>query len=692
MTYAHPAARLLLALAFALSAIPALAAEPAALRKPLPPVEGEVIVAFKADAGTLRKHALSARAEASAVRNTLAERASTLGARVGRTLQAGAAVGERVQVMRAAGVDATTLARQLAADPEVAYAVPNGRKRFVAAPNDPLYPATAPGVRPSGPDSGQWYLRAPDSTFKSAIDIEAAWLRTTGSNTVVVAVLDTGVRFEHPDLGRVANGGQLLPGYDMVGDSILAGDGDGRDGDASDPGDFVSQADINADSARAVADRRFIVSNGCPTPSSSSWHGTSTSSLVAAAANNALGMAGAAHGVRVLPVRVLGKCYGKDSDIIAGMRWAAGIQVDGVLDINPNPAKVINMSLGGSGTCSAAYQTVVDEITARGVLIVAAAGNSVGGPVNEPANCRGVVGVLALRHAGTKVGFSDLGAEIAIASPGGNCINTSRGSPCLYPILAATNTGAQGPVASGWTNSFDITVGTSFSSPLVAAVAGLMFSQAPALTPAKVRSALQASARPFPSTGADNGPDDATAVPSCTRLDLTGASGQCYCPNDGRLCGAGMLDAGAGLSAVAAGVVAKIAVLTTAPVAGSSIQLSSTSVPIVDDLIVGQAWTLVDGGGIVSQFDGGLRSAAQASFTATAAGTVRVRLTVTGDRGGQAATEQSIVVGAAPVLPPSTSGGGGGAASWAWVAGVALAAGVLQLLKLLQFKASRRKA
>ena len=247
-------------------------------------------------------------------------------------------------------------------------------------------------------------------------------------------------------------------------------------------------------------------------------------------------------------------------------------------------------------------------------------------------------------------------------------------------------------MASGWTNSFDITVGTSFSSPLVAAVAGLMFSQAPALTPAKVRSALQASARPFPSTGADNGPDDATAVPSCTRLDLTGASGQCYCPNDGRLCGAGMLDAGAGLSAVAAGVVAKIAVLTTAPVAGSSIQLSSTSVPIVDDLIVGQAWTLVDGGGIVSQFDGGLRSAAQASFTATAAGTVRVRLTVTGDRGGQAATEQSIVVGAAPVLPPSTSGGGGGAASWAWVAGVALAAGVLQLLKLLQFKASRRKA
>ena len=692
MTYTHPAARLLFALAFALSATATFGAGQAASRQPLPPVEGEVIVGFKADAGTLRKHALAARADAGVVRNTLAERASTLGARVGRTLLTGAAVGERVQVMRAAGVDATTLARQLSADPDVAYAVPNGRKRIVAAPNDPLYAAAATGVRPGGPDSGQWYLRTPDNTIKSAIDIEAAWLRTTGRSTVVVAVLDTGVRFEHPDLGRVATGGPLLPGYDMVSDSIIGGDGDGRDADPSDPGDFVSQADISADTARAAPDRRFVITNGCPTPSGSSWHGTSTSSLVAGAANNALGMAGAAPGVRVLPVRVLGKCYGNDDDILAGMRWAAGIAVPGVPD-NTTPAKVINLSLGGTGICSAAYQAAVDEITARGVLIVAAAGNSAGGPVSEPANCRGVVGVLALRHAGTKVGFSDLGAEIAIAAPGGNCINTSRGSPCLYPILAATNTGSEGPLASGWTNSFNFTVGTSFSSPLVAAVAGLMFSQSAALTLAKVRAALQTSTRPFPSTGADNGPDDATVVPSCNRLDLAGASGQCYCPNDGRLCGAGMLDAGAGLNAVAAGVVARIGVLTATPVAGSAIQLSSTSVPIVDDLIVGQAWTLVSGGGIVSQFDGGLTSGVQASLTTTGAGTIRVRLAVTGDRGGQASAEQSIVVGAAPPAPPpSTGGGGGGAASWAWVAGVGLAAAVLQGLRRSALKASRRRA
>ncbi len=682
MIYAHPAARLLrplLALALTLSATLSSA-------KPLPPVEGEVIVAFKVEAGTLRKHAMSARDNTATVGATLAARASTLGARVGRTLQAGAAVGERVQVMRAAGVDATTLARQLAADPDVAYAVPNGRKRLVAAPNDPLYAATAAGVRPSGPDSGQWYLRAPDSTAKSAIDIETAWLHTAGSGAVVVAVLDTGVRFDHPDLGRVASGGRLLPGYDMVTDADVGNDGDGRDADPSDPGDWTSATE------NSTRDGKFYqcdpAGTGSAVASRSSWHGTSTASLVAAAANNATGMAGAAPGTRVLPMRVLGKCFGNDGDILAAMRWAAGISINGLPD-NPNPARVINLSLGGTGACSAAYQAAVDEITERGVLIVAAAGNSVGGPVSEPANCRGVVGVLALRHAGTKVGFSDLGAQIAIAAPGGNCVNLN--GPCLYPILAATNTGSQGPVASSWSNgSFDITAGTSFSSPLVAAVAGLVFSQNPALTAAKALAALQAAARPFPTTGADNGADDATVVPSCTRLDLTGPSGQCYCPNDGTLCGTGMLDAGASVNAVVAGVVAKISVVTASPAAGAAVIVRNASVPIVDDRIVGQVWTLVSGGGVVTQFDGGLSTGPDASFTPNSAGTVRVRLTVTGDRGGRATVEQSVSVGvAAVVTPPST--GGGGAASWAWVAGVGLAAAVLQALRRSGFTVLRRR-
>ena len=160
----------------------AATARPLAAQAPLPPVEGEGIVKFKADAATARRFALAAGpADAAGVQALLSSRAGALGARVGRTLRAGSAVGERTQVMHASGVDAKALAAQLAADPEVEYAVPNGRRRILTAPNDPLYAATATGVRPSGPDSGQWYLRAPDSTIKSAIDIETAWLRSTGS-------------------------------------------------------------------------------------------------------------------------------------------------------------------------------------------------------------------------------------------------------------------------------------------------------------------------------------------------------------------------------------------------------------------------------------------------------------------------------------------------------------------------------
>ena len=655
-------------LAFLLAAV---AAGPAwAARTALPPVPGEVIVQFKADATVLRKHALAARGDAAAVRGMLDGRAATLAARVGRTLEAGPAVGERMQVLRARGLGAAVLAAQLAADPEVEFAVPNGRQRIVNVPlppNDPFYlsgPPVDPSAVTGGPASGQWYLRAPTAAavgapgdIVSAIDIESAWARTLGRPDVVVAVLDTGVRFEHPDLRRTSSGGSLLPGYDFVSDATIANDGNGRDGDPSDPGDWVSLAEAGRGSF-----------TGCE-ESHSSWHGTRTASLVGAATGNNLGMAGSAPGVRVLPVRVLGKCYGTDADIQAGMLWAAGLPTgDASVPANPNPARIVNLSLGGNGGCSAAYQSVVDRLTAAGVVVVAAAGNSDGGPVGTPANCQGVVAVLGLPHAGTKVGFSDLGPEITLAAPAGNCVNVGLGDPCLYPIITATNIGTQGPALDGWTDSFDISVGTSFASPLVAGVAALMLSQQPALRSAEVRSVLQATARPFPTTGGDNGPGG-VEVPSCYRVDLAGESGQCYCPNDGRLCGAGMLDAGQAVAAVA-GALARIDVVDGTPTAGSRVTLSgAASLASPGATVTRFAWTLVDGGGIVSGF-GSATDAADTSVLPLGAGTFTVRLAVTDSAGQTAALDSRIEVAAAPT---SSGGGGGGLVSAPWVGGVVLA-------------------
>jgi len=254
--------------------------------------------------------------------------------------------------------------------------------------------------------------------------------------------------------------------------------------------------------------------------------------------------------VLLMPVRVLGKCGGRDSDIIAGMRWAAGLSVPGVPP-NPNPARVINMSLGGTGSCSSAYADAVREITAAGVVIVVAAGNTAGHALTTPANCAGVIAVGGLRHVGTKVGFSDLGVNVAISAPGGNCVNITAGLPCLYPILTTADTGTTVPVSSTYTDSFKRSVGTSFSAPLVAGTAALLVSARSNLTPAQVLQVLQASSRPFPTTGGDNG--DGTIVPPCNVPQFDAAGNpidqlQCYCTT--YTCGAGMLDAGAALAAL----------------------------------------------------------------------------------------------------------------------------------------------
>lgn len=496
--------------------------------------DARVIVKYKEGSDLLRKQAQSA--------EQLPElRAQALGQRAGLALRSGLAVSERAQVVFASGLSSEALAARLAQSADVEYAVPDRRKRLAAAPNDPLY---VPNPVPAdGPAAGQWYLKAPTGTLRSAINAEAAWDLTTAGRraNVVVAVLDTGIRSDHPDLV-----GNLLPGYDMVDDLDIANDGNRRDNDPRDPGDWITLQETTT--VGGPFEGCSVDENGNPAASSSSWHGTEVAGLISALTDNNRGMASVARNAKVLPVRVLGKCGGFDSDIVAGMRWAAGLAVTGV-PANPNPAWVVNLSLGGGSGCSPAYVDAVRDLLDAGVNIVASAGNGSGGAVSEPAACDGVIAVAGLRHTGTKVGYSDLGREVVVSAPAGNCVNTGLTDPCLYPILSTTNTGSQGPVldANGGSTYSDgllrPTLGTSFSAPLVAGTVALMLAVEPNLSPAQVESILRSTARTFPSSGA------ATGTPQCHAPDGTGQD-ECYCTT--ATCGAGMLDARAAVAGAAA--------------------------------------------------------------------------------------------------------------------------------------------
>lgn len=507
-----------------------------------------VIVKLKPDSALLRKHALLSSASPRETLATVTVRANSLGARLGLSLRAGRALNQHAQVVFASRISSAALAERLSREADVEYAVVDRRRKHFAVPNDPLYAQGPPILNSTGgPIVGQWYLHAPTSALPSSINATGAWDLTTGSSNIVVAVLDSGIRPEHPDLA-----GRLLAGYNMISDIPTGNDGAGRDVDASDPGDWVTAGEANDPSSPFYQ---------CDA-SDSSWHGTMTASLIGAASNNGAGMTGVAWGVKLLPVRVLGKCGGYDSDIIAGMQWAAGLPVPGV-PANPTPAQVINMSLGSSGACLQSYIEAINAITGKQnpAVIVASAGNSSGQAVSVPANCPGVIAVAGLRHIGTKVGFSDLGPEITLSAPGGNCVNTDSTLPCLYPILAATNTGSSSPVASSYTDAFNSSVGTSFSAPLVAGTAALMLSIQPSLTPAQVTALLQTSARAFPATGAE------ATVQICHAPSSNVEQLECYCTTS--TCGAGMLDSAAAIAAVTS---TSINFLTGWNLAGNSVQ------------------------------------------------------------------------------------------------------------------------
>jgi len=578
------------------------------------------------------------------------------GRRAGVALRAHRALGGNLHVLQ---LDAVTqgaaldqVLATLRSDPQVAMAVPDRRVHAnVTMPGDSLY-------------AKQWYLQAQEV---AAIRANMAWDFTKGIGAVsgipvVVAVLDTGVRFDHPDLRRAAAGGKLLPGYDFVsadkpGNFTSANDGDGWDTDPSDPGDFISAADL---ANPVYTGKKCGAGTNNDQPTSSSWHGTRVSGLIGADTNNGLGIAGAAYNVRILPVRVLGKCGGYDSDVIAGMYWAAGLSIpppllSGAPAANPNPAQVINLSLGGVGSCPATYNTVIQDLTNKGVVVVASAGNE-GGPVDAPANCAGVLGVGGLRHIGTKVGYSNLGTEVGISAPAGNCVLTGAGDPCLFSLDTTTDSGSTVPVGPTYTDQYRSNVGTSFSAPLAAAAAGLVMAANPVLSPSQVIARLKASAREFPTTSTTTPAPPACHLPVDSK-DIQGS--ECICAAG--ICGAGMLDVGAAVA-----LATKPTAVATGGggvIAGQSVALdASGSTAVAGHKVITYIWSVVSSpAGATATLTNG--SSAKASVVLNQTGSYTLRVTITDDFALTDAVELTLTAAAAPTPSSSSSSGGGGSFS-----------------------------
>lgn len=518
------------------------------------------------------------------------------------------------------GTELEDTMRRLRLHPDVASVEPNVRLRPMSTPNDPLF-------------AQQWHLASSAlAANAAALNMTRTWSVTTGT-AMTVAVVDTGVRYGHPDLA-----GRLLPGYDFIEDVANANDGDGRDADASDPGDWVT-----------ADDRKSGLFAGCEI-SDSLWHGTFIAGQIASASNNALGVTGMNWNARILPVRVSGKCGALLSDILDGIRWAVGLTVPGV-PANPNPARIVNLSFGGDQPCSSSYQSVIDEMATVGALLVVAAGNSQGSGDNmqlkRPADCRGVLAVGAAQANGLKTGYSYIGSTMAVMAPGGD------GSifPLTTQILSTDNAGAQGPGA----DSYGHKSGTSFSAPLAAGAASLMLAINPALTPDALVSRLKAAAGPHVFVA---------GYPSCSMRNQVA----CNCTTT--LCGAGLLDpTAAALSAYApAAVIAPV----PAPATGASLQLNGqSSAAVGTSTIASYRWSQLTGSiAVLNNTTNAIAQVVLPNFEDRFV----FRLTVTDSLGRTGFADLDFTS-----IAPVSNSGGGGADHAAWLVLVAAVTGFMAL-------------
>ncbi|WP_277188003.1 S8 family peptidase, partial [Caballeronia sp. BR00000012568055] len=304
----------------------------------------------------------------------------------------------------------------------------------------------------------QWGM----SNGATGIGLPNAWDKSTGKN-VVVAVIDTGIT-AHSDLSE-----QVLPGYNFISDARFDRNRNGRSNDASDPGDWLQAGD------------QCPAAGGTYYVHDSTWHGTHVAGIIAAKSNNGTGVAGTAFNAKILPVRALGRCGGFTSDINDAIIWASGGSVPGVPN-NPNPAKVINLSLSGAGQCSKTAQDAIDIARNNGAVVVQAAGNDAIDASQKYATpeCQGEIVVGATNSSGERTSFSNFGSLVNLMAPG------------AY-ILSTWNAGPKGPEGE----SYGYMDGTSQATPHVAGVVALLLEKDPTLTLDQIRRYLMSTVTPM---------------------------------------------------------------------------------------------------------------------------------------------------------------------------------------------------
>jgi serine protease len=476
----------------------------------------------------------------------------------------------------------------------------------------------------------QWHLKAPTAERQGGANLPAAWDVSRGKG-VVVAVIDSGIT-THTDLETNIIRGHDFVSADSDGRFLVANDGNARDADPSDPGDWIDDEDL----------KNSLFSGGSSPcrRAGSSWHGTHVAGTVGAVTNNGSGVAGIAFEARVLSIRALGKCFGYGSDITDAIRWAAGAPpasgtwADLGIPANPNPARVINLSLGAtSSSCPASRQSAITAARAAGAVVVAAAGNDSRASISSPANCSGVIAVTAHTVEGDKANYANYGTGTALSAPGGGSCTTSA-----LNCLPQGNTGAAGTIwrfVSSTANDGPTVPGnavyigksgTSMAAPHVAGVAALLLSAMPTLLVDTVRNILTASAREFPAG--------------------TFCSGKADNP-----CGTGMLDATRALQRLA-DLTPTVSAQANAAVVenGSTITLSGTATPkAAGNTTLSYRWQQT-AGPAVTLTNG---TTPQANFTAPNAARMSFRFTAT-DADGIAATSGAVDVrsNGTPILAP----------------------------------------